>query len=85
MVSKGHEIADHGWRWRNHVFFSGPDEEAEDIRKEIRKMQEITGLDNAPAGWFIGSRFLSQKTSRAKVPFSFPFLARVPLFMRHQG
>lgn len=67
MIEKGHEIADHGWRWRNHIYFSGPDEEAEDIRKGIRKMHEITGSKDVPAGWFIGSRFLSHKTSRAKI------------------
>lgn len=30
-------------------------------------MHEITGSKDVPAGWFIGSRFLSQKSSRAKI------------------
>lgn len=67
MVKASWEIADHGWRWRNHIYLSGPDEEAEDIAKGIRKVQAITGDKEFPSGWFIGSRFLSMKFSRAKV------------------
>ena len=67
MIERGHEIADHGWKWRTNVDYTGPDDEAEGIRKGIRKMQEITGRKDVPAGWYIGSRFLSHKSSRAKV------------------
>lgn len=67
MVKAGHEIADHGWRWRNHIYLSGPDEEAADIAKGIKKVHEITGDKESPSGWFIGSRFPSMKFSRAKV------------------
>lgn len=67
MIEKGHEIADHGWKWRTNVNYTGPDEEAEGIRKGIRKLQEVTGKKDVPAGWYIGSRFLSHKSSRAKV------------------
>lgn len=49
------EIACHGNRWRNTADLSGPDEEAEHVRKSIKRLQKASGLSDVPKGWFLGN------------------------------
>lgn len=49
IVSKGHEICSHGYRWIEHFTLSR-DEEREAIRKAVVSIEKITG--QRPVGWY---------------------------------
>jgi peptidoglycan/xylan/chitin deacetylase (PgdA/CDA1 family) len=49
IVSKGHEICSHGYRWIEH-FTLNRDEEREVIRKAITSIEKTTG--QRPVGWY---------------------------------
>jgi peptidoglycan/xylan/chitin deacetylase (PgdA/CDA1 family) len=49
IVSKGHEICSHGYRWIEHFTLSR-DEEREVIRKAIASIEKTTG--QRPLGWY---------------------------------
>lgn len=66
MVQDGHEIACHGNRWRGTADLAGPDAEAEDCRKSFKRLQEATGLGNAPTGFFTGNGSTYHRHIRAR-------------------
>lgn len=49
IVSKGHEICSHGYRWIEHFTFSR-EEEREVIRRAVTSIQRVTG--QRPVGWY---------------------------------
>jgi len=49
IVSKGHEICSHGYRWIEHFTLSG-DEEREAIRKAVASIEKTIGA--RPVGWY---------------------------------
>jgi allantoinase len=49
IVADGHEICDHGYRWRE-LFLMSPDEEREEIRRSIEIIEEVTG--KKPLGFY---------------------------------
>ncbi|WP_419908238.1 polysaccharide deacetylase family protein [Hoeflea sp.] len=59
MVSQGHEICSHGWRW-THTFSMKEDRERDTIAKAVESFQRTTG--HAPAGWL--SRYLHTENTR---------------------
>ncbi|KAK4700928.1 hypothetical protein P7C70_g5308, partial [Phenoliferia sp. Uapishka_3] len=67
LVANGHEIACHGNRWRGTNDLAGPDEEALDIKKSFKRLQDATGLTNVPTGWFTGNGSTYQRHIRAVV------------------
>ena len=53
IVSEGHEVCAHGWRWV-HQFHMNEDAERDFIRKAVASIQQTTG--KRPQGWL--SRYL---------------------------
>lgn len=51
MVTDGHEICSHGYRWIDYQYMD-EEEEREHIQKAIRILTEITG--ERPLGWYTG-------------------------------
>lgn len=51
LVSDGHEIAAHGWRWIDYRDMP-PAEEAEHIARTVKVIKSFTGTP--PAGWYTG-------------------------------
>ena len=49
IVSKGHEICSHGYRWIEHFTLSR-EEEREVIRKAVASIEKLTG--QRPVGWY---------------------------------
>ena len=50
VVTRGHEPACHGWRWRPHSDYASRDEELADLRRCIAITESVTG--ERPAGFF---------------------------------
>lgn len=59
IVSQGHEVTSHGYRW-GHQFRMSEDEEREYIRRARESIKGTTG--QAPAGWL--SRYLTSMNTR---------------------
>ncbi|BGP14764.1 hypothetical protein JCM10213_004297 [Rhodosporidiobolus nylandii] len=67
LAEKGHEIACHGNRWRKTNDMTGPDEEAEHIRKSFKRLQDSTGRKDVPTAFFTGNGSLYHAHMRARI------------------